>query len=365
LWLSSNFSPPVGDDDDIVNFPRLLELNLPVPLPISRSKCYLLPCLTTLHHYGRLPLQLGQHVNELCPNLRNFQIAMRAPYGDADREKSELNALLEFFRRCSLPLTTVKLLCFKHDCAEGRAVFEHLARRPMLADLDMAWSDIAGGNAFLHSVQEVATVVTGSSRQPLRARGGGAEEKVAVPFRYLRRLGTRILSQQMKAFLRTAPSLTNLRIIVPGSECAAMFAALPTLLSALTELSITFAATAVVLTDNDLYAMQQLRSLRSLSISGAVLTPATALTDSGFGAMTECLPDLQYLKIDLGLSSLGLTGAALRFVGEHCRRLESLAMRGTWDLSCWRDTRQMPLFPRLISLWLDDAIMKPAAVSDE
>jgi hypothetical protein len=237
LMVSSKLAPSVGDDDNGVDFPRLRLLQLLVPLPISRFKRYLVPSLTTLHHYGRLPLQLSQHVSELCPNLRSVQIAIRTPYGDVNGEKSELSALLEFFRRCSLPLTTVRLICFKHDCAESRAAFQHLARRPMLADLDMAGSDIAGGNAFFRSVEEAATLGTGSSRPPTSERGGGAGEEVAIPFRHLRRLSTRTSSQQIMTFLRGAPSLTNLHMNAIGSECVAVFAALPTPLSALTELS--------------------------------------------------------------------------------------------------------------------------------
>ncbi len=74
----------------------------------------------------------------------------------------------------------------------------------------------------------------------------------------------------------------------------------------------------------------------------------------------QCLPSLRHFVLTLGRGALGLTGAALQTLGQRCRHLEVLDMRGAWDLSCWRDTISEPLFPRLKFFRLDEAITKPA-----
>ncbi len=93
------------------------------------------------------------------------------------------------------------------------------------------------------------------------------------------------------------------------------------------------------------------------------MTITASIVSSSCFSLVQCLPRLQDLELTVGGGALGLTGAALRTMGEHCRHVETLDCCGVWDLSCWRDTRAMPLFPELSFFRLDEAIMKPAGAA--
>jgi hypothetical protein len=343
-----------------IAFPRLWALMLPSLPPISHLKCFLQPSLAAIHLPGCLPPELGSLVTELCPRLQRVSICSQARYGDDERAKNELRALLGFFQRCTLPLTAVVLIGFWPDSADYRAVFQHLARRAMLAYLDITSSGVEGANCFFRLLKTAATLETDSVGPLQRERGGGCE--VAAPFHDLRQLRINTSAQHMKHLSRAAPFLTALQLSATDGDCASVFMAL-TPFSTLTRLSVTFVVHVVLLTDDSMYALQQLQSLRSLSITGADASPAMALTDDSFGATVQCLPHLQHLDLTLGRGPLGLTGAALRTLGQRCRHLEVLDMLGTWDLSCWRDITSMLLFPELKFFRLDEAIMQPAGAA--
>jgi hypothetical protein len=352
LWVWPNVVNAPGNLE-LVEFPRLRAISLESPTPVSRFQRYLLPSLVELAYTGLVPATLGPLLAERCPGVREVRFSVAARRGDVDGAKAELSALRAFFTGCSLPLTTVCLDGHVPDCAESRALMEHLAHRPGLADLDTssAWCVEGGTPLFLYPMEAAAPRRSHDGNPRLAKSISGS----AFPYHDLRRLEVCGAGRHIECISLGAPFLAILDVSITDSGC--VFAALGAL-SGLNELNVHFGA-GTKLADSDMCALQQLPNLRALSISGNEKSLTTALTDEGFSEMANCLPKLRRLRFAAGLS-LRLSGAALRSVGEHCRHLESLIMPGIWDISCWPATTQKPLFPRLTRLKLDEAIMKAA-----
>jgi hypothetical protein len=366
-----------------VEFRRLRTLSVRSLLPTSCVQRYLVSTLTDLYWSGHLPVELGEQLSERCPQLRHSMFSITAPFGDHDAACAELATLLAFLQRCTRPLLAVTLPCIWLDCAEGRAVFEHLAHRAKLAELCCgaidSYGDIFAGTVPAAAAPPPPLPATSSSsrsssshsseQRPLLPRERSAKKAVAaavaalavVRFGDLRALSMRMSARQTEGLSRSsaAVGLTSLRVHVTDRDCARLFTALAPL-RALTALWLRFVGAdgSVRLTDDSLCALRPLRRLCSVTLAGATLAPAPALTDAGFSATVRWLPHLQSLQLAFAQGALRLAGAALAAVGESCRKLERLEVCGPWDLSCWRDARTAPLFPRLLFLRLDKAIMK-------
>lgn len=341
-----------------VQFPRLRTLSLLSVLPTSCFQRYLVPTLTELQCSGHLPMELGRQLSERCPHLRHFMYGISAPFGDAASAEGQLAALLAFFQRCMLPLPAVTLSCIWLDCAESRAVFEHLAHRAKLVELSCSAIDSCA-NVF------VAGMLPREQRAQHDTATAAASAAVAR-FADLRSLRMRMSAPQTEGLSRSAAAacLASLRVHVTDNDCARLFAALASL-SALAALRLCFVVDGIRLADNDFGALRQLRRLRSLALTGATLSTARTLTDAGFSATLQCLPHLECLQLAFAQGALGLSGAALRAVGESCRKLERLDMCGAWDLSCWRDAGITPLFPQLLFFQVDEAIMKKEGMAND
>jgi hypothetical protein len=80
--------------------------------------------------------------------------------------------------------------------------------------------------------------------------------------------------------------------------------------------------------------------------------PIDAFGDSHFTALAAALPLLKELNLEVDFGE-GLTPAAFRIVGKHCRQLRTLRLSQRVDLHelSWRaeatSTTQLPLFPQL------------------
>jgi hypothetical protein len=138
-------------------------------------------------------------------------------------------------------------------------------------------------------------------------------------------------------------------------------------LTQLRELIMRYNSPAHPLTPRNVTALQRLGQLRVLclfalspddiSVSSGLQHSARYVTDADFRCLAAALPHLVQLRIRVGSQAANfMTGAALRYLGEHCRHLTTLDLDGKWAMSCWRESAKTPLFPRLESLSLHDLI---------
>jgi hypothetical protein len=100
-----------------------------------------------------------------------------------------------------------------------------------------------------------------------------------------------------------------------------------------------------------LVPLGQFWSLRELSISSSTCQ-SFLLTDDEFDSLLESLPSLQHFLLVVKEGMPGLSGAALRSIGERYRDLVALEMSGAWDLSHLRKSSFKFIFPKLAVLWL-------------
>ncbi len=115
-------------------------------------------------------------------------------------------------------------------------------------------------------------------------------------------------------------------------------------MTGLAELDLQYVAGAGPLSDDSIVALTGLYNLRWLSLSSNGTSRTMTVTDAGLSALLQSLPRLQILSISPCES---FTNAVLLMVGQRCRELTELDMRGSWDLSNWYQSALVPLFQRL------------------
>jgi hypothetical protein len=317
-----------------VRFPKLHDLWVGQPFPISRIAPYLQPSVTHFTYRGCPAPGLGQALSEHCPRLHDISLQDKT---DADRSSAEryMGSLQHFFRHCSLAVRTITFFGEFPDSSASDAVFMHLAQRQALEELDVKR---CAPSRCLKAVADMTL------------QGGTA------PFSNLRRLCVWVESQNVKHLVRAAPSVTSLQLHLLDNTCNAL-AALAAL-AHLRDLFISYWINVKPASEDVLDGLRRLQELRTLTIR-VWESFATPMTDANFNRVILSFTQLRRLKITVYSGNLGLTSASLASIGRHCRQLEELELPGIWDLSTLHDSSLKPLFPKLNVLRLYRAVIRP------
>jgi hypothetical protein len=277
--------------------------------------------------------------------------------------------MLAFFQSCPTWLTEILLARPVPACPASRELFLCWARMPNLERLILAYQTDGAGlesAARLNGQHAVATASTSATY----VDAAGATTAAAANFPSLKSLHIHLSSRYAEHLARAALSLTDLDLSIRDSECSVL-ASLATL-TELRKLVVRYSATVALnpLTPRDAAALRHLCKLRVLCVfahSGhqETVAAADALTDADFSGLVVALPHLVELMITAGTSVLGrLTGASLRSVGENCRQLEMLYLSGEWDVTSWRQSVLVPLFPQLKTLQLGQVSVRPDSATE-
>jgi hypothetical protein len=312
-----------------IAFPRLTSLLVPFSCPLSRYQLFLQPNLAEFSYLHRPPPELGAALAERCPRLRTVKLGVPRRTDDEDRRR-DAAAWNENLRGCSLPLAAIRLRSsFVPDCDAVAALVQHLAQRPKLTDLRLGCID---GGARLET-----------ALNSLRR---------SAAFRNLRRLHLMITTRHVGIILSMAPYITSLHLSLRDKDYAVLPAV--TRLTALESPTVIYNSFATVPSSCEMATLRQLHRLRSLAIESHDCGDPLAMSDDDFDGLMASLPRLERLKLDIAGHFAGLSGAALRSVGERCRNIVWLEVSRKWDLSSWQSSTYKPLFPTLAVLRLGD-----------
>jgi hypothetical protein len=211
-----------------------------------------------------------------------------------------------------------------------------------------------------------------STRTGISGRRSGPKE--APAFSRLRHLSVRLRPQAVPALLRSSltATITSLDIVyLPTFFRGSAVSALSSLRNRLTSLSIAFTAR-YVLCAGDLAALRAMPRVTRLRLRDASVTSsmhfshgwcpaidAHCLTDAALQELLACWPHMVELEL---ACDARLTVAAVRLVGQACRRMQKLRLDGARcnikDLGKGLHKLRLapqPLFPELESLWMVSA----------
>jgi hypothetical protein len=329
LLLTNGSIPPADDNSPRLCFSRLTTLYANARMPCARLQHFLPPSLTALDLSGRPAPELGALLWAQCPQLRSVVLNCHTSNNVRGADK-DLSVVAEFLQLCPLPLRQLELHGFVPDCSAATRLFRHLARRWGLADLRVVHT--TGRAAFQGALD-------------LQDAGEAA-------FVSLRRLLVNLAPQHVVMLPLVAPSLTSLSLTFVAVDSAHLAGLAQRTVQ--DEFISNGLFPASPLSYHALAPLRQFRSLRELSISSSTHQPLL-LTDDEFDSLLESLPRLQRFLLVVREGMSGLSGAALRSIGERCRDLVTLEMSGAWDLSHLRKSSLKYIFPKLAVLRLQTA----------
>jgi hypothetical protein len=184
------------------------------------------------------------------------------------------------------------------------------------------------------------------------------------PFAALQRLHTRVHSTAVPLLASAIPRVQHLvlQILDLEAHCDVMMPAVATL-RALRSLKLSFSSSTLLRCD-ELLQLRSLTALHSLELFafGDILM--------SFSLNVACLTDLlavigQGLQtLELSLSAPRLDVGALRAIGEHCPNINTLILRGQYDLKLLGDSGPR-LFSSLTSLSINSAVSDEDSEDDE
>lgn len=273
---------------------------------------YIQSSMKNFSFYGTEPAEDILHLLETrCPLLRSIVIDFHFEGLTSDR-------LMKFFDNCNF-LTSICLPSNVKYIIDSR-LLAYLAHYDGLKDLELGKFL---GYGMLDKILE------------------GAER----PFRNIRYIAIEIDSKTVPLLVAKVKSVLILILTLGGSRINP----LPHVSSLvnLQELHIGY-KWQVEWAGTDFLALGHLKNLRRLDVS-SITSPT--LTDTEFIPTFENMSQLEELVFQV---QCVLSTAALTSLGEHCPRLITCDLLGSYDLCCWKSIKK-PIFPQLLVLKLGTA----------
>ena len=310
-----NFS---GDEDGAkhstfrnLEFPLLNDVTIDHFRPDNKEELwlgqYIQSSLRDFSFYGAEPAEDILHLLETrCPRLRSIVI-------DFQFEGLTPGRLMEFFDSCK-SLTSIYLPSNMRAIIDSR-LLAYLAYYDGLKDLEL-------GKFLGYGMLD--KILRGTER----------------PFRDIRFLAVEIESKTLPLLVATVRSVLVLTLAIADSRINP----LPHVSSLvnLQKLHIGYEGH-VEWVGADFLALKNLKNLRRLNISSIYPIASPTLTDTEFIPIFEDMRELEELVFQV---ECALSTAAITSLGDHCPKLMTCELLGSYDVYCWKSIAR-PIFPQL------------------